>query len=184
MRLPTSRSRPSNRCSTTISPRRRSPQADADPGVDLAASSLAHVGNRQTELESPSISSATRHTVRRNGAVVVYGYGAYEFSLPPWSSVAVSRCSYAASPSPSSIRVGAGARSVVVSDGKLLNKRQTFTTPWPPATPSSPRGSPTAHAWRSAAAAPAGLLRSIVTMRPEPFRAAVARRPSSTWSPR
>jgi oligopeptidase B len=114
-----------------------------------------------------------------SAALVVYGYGSYESSMPPWFSVArlslLDRGAVWALVHP---RGGGELGRSWYLDGKLLHKRNTFldTIASVEHLVATGRGHPQRVALRGASAG--GLLvGACVTMRPELFRAAVAEVP-------
>ena len=101
------------------------------PGVDLdCVRRRAHVGDRRRRRRrSRSTSSATGDTPLDGTApCVVYAYGAYEYSLAPWFSVArLSLLDRGVAFALVHPRGGGELGRSWYLDGKLLNKRNTFT---------------------------------------------------------
>ena len=128
------------------------------PGVDLAAYVAVRTWATAADGVAVPVDVVRHRDTPLDGTApcVVYAYGAYEYSLAPWFSVArlslLDRGVVFALVHP---RGGGELGRAWYLDGKLLNKRNTFTDTLAASDHSSPPASPTAPGWRCAAAAPA-----------------------------
>jgi oligopeptidase B len=151
------------------------------PGVDLTAYAAVRTWANATDGVAVPIDIVHHRATRLDGTApcVVYAYGAYEYSLAPWFSVArlslLDRGVVFALVHP---RGGGELGRSWYLDGKLLNKRNTFTDTLAAADHLVAAGHVDGARLALRGGSAGGLLvGACVTMRPERFAAAVAEVP-------
>ena len=151
------------------------------PGVDLDATSQCARGRRPaTESQIPVDIARHRDTPLDGTApCVVYGYGAYEYSLAPWFSVArLSLLDRGVTFALVHPRGGGELGRSWYLDGKLLNKRNTFTDTLAASDHLATNGFADGDRLALRGGSAGGLLvGACVTMRPDRYAAAVAEVP-------
>ena len=158
-------------------------QADADARRRPRAATCRRARGRRRRTARAVPVDVVRHVdtpLDGTAPAVVYGYGSYEASMPPWFSVA--RLSLL----DRGVRVGARAPArrrrarpaAGTSTASCCTSATRSPTRWPPSSTSSPRAWPTRHASRIRGGSAGGLLvGACITMRPELFASAVAEVP-------
>ena len=157
-------------------------QADADAGCRsrCATSQCARGRRPATESQIPVDIARHRDTPLDGTApCVVYGYGAYEYSLAPWFSVArLSLLDRGVTFALVHPRGGGELGRSWYLDGKLLNKRNTFTDTLAASDHLATNGFADGARLALRGGSAGGLLvGACVTMRPDRYAAAVAEVP-------